>query len=206
MIPCGMTVIRIQDDTDWCGFFSEIVSNSKSIIPPPLRLYCWCHVLSSKWCEYCTSLFLCHFDFGWLQKPSLLAINSLRPVTPYAIVKICHHWCRQLLVTCPPPSHYMNQRWFIVDWTLSNELHWNCNTIAHISTLENALEIAVWKIIAISYRPQCVIIKKCFVWVFRDRSVVRYNTPIAWWYGMYRHCLVDTREPPGFVRPPELSL
>ena len=55
------------------------------------------------------------------------------------------------------PSHYLNQCWDIVNWTLRNELQWNFNQNSYIFIQENAFENVVWKTVAILSRPQCVI-------------------------------------------------
>ena len=36
-----------------------------------------------------------------------------------------HHWHRHWLVAWSVPSHYLNQCWNIVHWTLRNKLQWN---------------------------------------------------------------------------------
>ena len=47
-------------------------------------------------------------------------------------------------------SHYLNQCWNIVNWTLTNELQWNCNRNSYIFIQENAFEnYVVWKMAAI---------------------------------------------------------
>ena len=37
------------------------------------------------------------------------------------------HWFRLWLVACSASSHYLNQPWLIVNWTLRNRLDWNFN-------------------------------------------------------------------------------
>ena len=39
-----------------------------------------------------------------------------------------HHWFRQWRVAYWAPSHYLNQCWAIVNWTLGNKCHGNFNT------------------------------------------------------------------------------
>ena len=43
------------------------------------------------------------------------------------ITKLGHHCFRLWLSTWSVPSHYLNQCWFIVNWTLGNKLQWNSN-------------------------------------------------------------------------------
>ena len=53
-------------------------------------------------------------------------------------------------------SHYLNQCWVIVNWTLRNKLQWNLNRNSNIFIQENALESVVWETADILSRPQCV--------------------------------------------------
>ena len=50
------------------------------------------------------------------------------------------------------PSHYLNQCWNIVNWTLRNKLQWN----SYIFVEENAFQNVIWKMTAILSRPQYV--------------------------------------------------
>ena len=54
------------------------------------------------------------------------------------------------------PSHYLNQRWNIVNWTIGNQLQWNLNRNLYIAIQENSFENIAWKMAAILSRPQCV--------------------------------------------------
>ena len=54
------------------------------------------------------------------------------------------------------PSHYLNQCWNIVNWTLRNKLQWNFNWNSNIFIQENALENVVCEMASILSRPQCV--------------------------------------------------
>ena len=47
------------------------------------------------------------------------------------------------------PSHYLNQCWTIVNWTLGNKLPWNLNRDFWIFIQENTFENVVWKMAAI---------------------------------------------------------
>ena len=53
------------------------------------------------------------------------------------------------------PSHYLNQCWIIVDWTLGNKLQWNHNRNSNIFIQENAFESVVCETASILSRPQC---------------------------------------------------
>ena len=46
---------------------------------------------------------------------------------------VWHDWFKQCLVACSVPSHYLNQRWRTVVWTLADKLLWNLNENRSIS-------------------------------------------------------------------------
>ena len=52
------------------------------------------------------------------------------------------------LSPCSAPSHYLNQCWNIVNWTLGNKIQWNLIQNLYIFIQENAFE-NVWKTVAI---------------------------------------------------------
>ena len=54
------------------------------------------------------------------------------------------------------PSHYLNQCWNIVNWTLGNQLQRNFNLNSNIFTHENGFESVVCEMAAILSWPQCV--------------------------------------------------
>ena len=66
------------------------------------------------------------------------------PLVPHICVNGWgHHWSRYWLVACSAPSHYINQCWFIVNWTPENKFQWNVNQDSIIFIQENAFENAV---------------------------------------------------------------
>ena len=73
-----------------------------------------------------------------------------------AVWRIYHHWFRWWLVAWPAPSHYLNQCWNIVNWTLGNKFQWNLNRTLYIFIQENAFENVVRNLAAILSRPKCV--------------------------------------------------
>ena len=83
-------------------------------------------------------------------------LNSLRPSDAYMRQWINQHWFRQWLVAWPAPSHYLNQCWDFVNWTLRNKLQWNFNRNQFIFIQENALETIVCETASIPSRPQWV--------------------------------------------------
>ena len=56
----------------------------------------------------------------------------------------------------PAPSHYLNQCWNIVNWTLRNKFQWNFNRSSNIFIQENELEDLVCEMASTKSRPQCV--------------------------------------------------
>ena len=87
---------------------------------------------------------------------SKVTINSLRPSGAYMHQEINHHWFRQWLVAWLAPSHFLNQCWNIVNWTIRNKLQWNFNRSSNICVQENVFESAVWEMVSILSQPQCV--------------------------------------------------
>ena len=83
-------------------------------------------------------------------------INSLRPSDAYMRQWSNHRWFIWWLVAWSAPSHYLNQWWIIVNWTLGNKFQWNFNRNSNIFIHENAFENVVCNIASISSRPQCV--------------------------------------------------
>ena len=61
-----------------------------------------------------------------------------------------HHWFRKWLVAYSAPSHYLNQWWVIVNWTLRNKLQWNFNQNIKLFIYEMHQKISSTK-----WRPFC---------------------------------------------------
>ena len=78
--------------------------------------------------------------------------------THICVSERCDHCFRYRLVAWPASSHYLNQCWNIVDWTLRNKIQWNLNRNSCIFIEWNAFENVVWEMAAILSRPQCVIV------------------------------------------------
>ena len=53
------------------------------------------------------------------------------------ISKLVHHGLRLWLAACSAPSCYLNQRWFIVHWTLENKFQWILNQHTTASIKKN---------------------------------------------------------------------
>ena len=81
------------------------------------------------------------------------------------------------------PSHYLNQCWYIVNWTLGHKLQWNLNpnlyTCIFIQEFQNAFENGIWKMVSILSQPQCVDMNKVFMLMY-SRSVTRPEMDQNW--------------------------
>ena len=119
-----------------------------------------------------------------LRKP----VNSLRPSDAFMRQWTNHHCFRQWLVAWPAPSHYLNQCWDIVNWTLRNKLHWNFNRYSYIFIQENSFENVVWKMAAILSRPQCVKITPYFLPLFTYRRHIENKVGVTDVYGTPQKC------------------
>ena len=66
-------------------------------------------------------------------------------VTHICVSWLCHHWFRYCLVAWPAPSHYLNQCWDIVYWTLSKKHQWNFNRNSNIfCEMAAILSTGIW--------------------------------------------------------------
>ena len=84
-------------------------------------------------------------------------------------------------VTRSVPSHYLNQCWNIVNWTLRNKLKWNLNRNSYISIQENAFKI-VWKMAIILSRPQCVMLIHACKTGPRRQCQEAWNQRAGYWH------------------------
>ena len=78
--------------------------------------------------------------FDWYMYSLPGRVNTLKPSDAYMFKETNQHWFRQWLVTWTVQTHYLNQWWDIVDWTLRNKLQWNLNWNSYIFIKENAFE------------------------------------------------------------------
>ena len=69
------------------------------------------------------------------------------------------------------PSHYLNQCWNIVDWTLENKLQWNFNRNIKIFIHENVFE----NIVCVWYMPSTYVRGR----VYCDHTTLR---SAVWWF------------------------
>ena len=66
--------------------------------------------------------------------------TDLAPVPYIRVSESGQHRFRWWIVDYPAPSHYLNQSWFIVNWTIENKLQGNSNRNSYIYIHENAFE------------------------------------------------------------------
>ena len=108
----------------------------------------------SSWChEFChVKLIECQMNYNSANSCYFKRyINSLRPSGAIMRQSTNHHWFRWWLVAWSAPSHYLNQCWDIVNWTLRNKLQWNFNWNSYLFIQENAIEMSSGK-----WRPFCL--------------------------------------------------
>ena len=91
------------------------------------------------------------------------------------------HWFRYWLVTYPAPSHYLNQCWVFVNWTLRNKLQWNFHQNTKLFIHENASENIVCEMVAILSRGRWV--KATFANFF-IRGIIDHSKISIWSFGL----------------------
>ena len=119
---------------------------------------CWCllapsHYLKQYWpielnLNLDTTIFLHEPTFQYVTCKVTTILTRPRRVN--------HHRFRKWIVAWTAPSHYLNQCWNIVNWTLRNKLQWNFTRNSYIFIQENALENVVCEMASILSRPQYV--------------------------------------------------
>ena len=70
------------------------------------------------------------------------------------VIGLGQRWFSQWPIACSAPSHYLNQYWRFVDWTLRNKFQWNSNKNTNHCIHWNAFENVVCKITAILPRER----------------------------------------------------
>ena len=86
----------------------------------------------------------------------MISVNSSPPSAAYM-----RRWIKSVLVqimACrlSAPSHYLNQCWVIVNWTLGNKFQWNFNQNTKLFIHENASENVVCEMAVILSRGKWV--------------------------------------------------
>ena len=104
------------------------------------------------WTVFAAVTLVCEMFF--LFSISLVRSASLT-LLHFTSVSFLPHWGRVKHIW-PAPSHYLNQCWNVVNWTLRNKLQWNLNRNSNIFIQENAFESVVGETVAILSRPRCI--------------------------------------------------
>ena len=102
----------------------------------------------------------------------LTALNPL-PLVPHICVSELSKLCfRQWLVAFSASSHYLNQSWFIVNWTLRNKFQWNLNQNTKLFIHKDAFENVVYEMAAILSRGRCVKASHCMPYYVRHSCLM----------------------------------
>ena len=71
-----------------------------------------------------------------------LWLSHLPLVSHMRVRESGQYWFRQWLVAYSAPSHYLNQCWFIVNWTRRNKLQWKFNQNTKLSFTKKHMKIS----------------------------------------------------------------
>ena len=102
------------------------------------------------------------FEFWFVTSLSRVPVpwtvfQLISPIGPHICVSESgQHWFRWWRVAYSAPSHYLNQCWVIVTWTLRNKRRWNFNQNTKRFVHENASENVVFEMAAILSRGRRV--------------------------------------------------
>ena len=91
---------------------------------------CTCYVRLCSFIIWCHILILAAEGISAINVDLVaFAIVKLSPsVVPHVCIgELSLHWFLEWLVACSASSHYMNQWWLFVNWTIKNTLQWNSN-------------------------------------------------------------------------------
>ena len=135
----------------------QLAAKSSQQIPyssPLMARYGMSYVIS-KSDLYFASVFLLLYVISWYIAPRY---NSTRLETlPNGFVAFS------------APSHYPNQYWYIVNWTLGNKLKWNINwKFKHFHSRK-----CISKMLSAKWQPSCLglnVSRKCF-WIYQTNEV-----------------------------------
>ena len=78
-------------------------------------------------------------------------INSLRCLSVKWVINNSDN-----IIACSMPSHFLNQCWLTVNWTVGNKIPWNFNQHSNFFIEENEFWSVVFKITPILSQPKCV--------------------------------------------------
>ena len=128
----------------------------------------WCQNILANICSACNGLLLL----------------THRPLMPHiCISESVQHWFRKWLVAYSVPSHYLNQYWFIVNWTPRNKHQWSFNQNTKLFIHQNASENLACEMAAILSRGRWVkvlyhCLNQCWFidnWISRNKIQWNFN-------------------------------
>ena len=106
-------------------------------------------LVDDEWCNINDIIWriegILQFDGHFIKKIFVkhLTLNTLRWSDACMRQWITHHWFRWWLAKWSAPSHYLNQWWNTIYWTLKNKFQWNINRNSFIFIQEDAFENVV---------------------------------------------------------------
>ena len=141
------------------------LSEGTKPLPEPMLTVLW-HSLENNFAQNVQATGVCkEFDnytlkWGLLKPRSLISTLVIFPILLSHWSRVTHICVSSLTIISSDngwsaPSHYLNQCWNIVNWTLRNKLQWNFNRNSkhfHSRKCENI----VCEMASILSRPQCV--------------------------------------------------
>ena len=106
-----------------------------------------------------------------------ICLSHWSRVTRVCVGRLRHHWFKYWLAAWLAPSHYLNQCWNIVNWTLGNKLRRNLNRNLYLSSKEMHLKMSSG-----NWRPFCLGLNVIFATVYRtpltDQPI---GSPTTFW-------------------------
>ena len=106
--------------------------------------------VSCEWENFHTVSFLLYLKYIDSLVPTRSTHHSIVP--HIGLRESGQHWFRWWFVIYSAQSHYRNQFWFIVNWTLRNKFRWNFNQNRKLFIHENASENVLCEMTAILFR------------------------------------------------------
>ena len=140
-----------------CASHLHLAMNTKCCVPLTCTLLSLCLAFNIVWMWLLLYLVMGSFP---LQGLGLWPIETkkidLRKTVLCWNCETLQYCLRQWLVACLVPSHYLNQYWLIVNWTLRNKLKWNSNQNTIFFVHDNTFKNVVCKMSAILCRRRWV--------------------------------------------------
>ena len=127
---------------------------------------------------------------GWPFILNCMAIHHLTPPSDAYMRQWIGSASVQIMACAySAPSHYLNQCWYIVNWTLGNTLQWNLNQNTNFSFHKSAFENIVCEMAAILFRGRWI---KCPFVTSVSRIMMPCRYIILFWpitHALYNCCV-----------------